>query len=62
MPLFSKDARSATPETPKLDEHFKHIAFIMIYTVLNMQINLILIFCLVLRSILQMGRRYCCME
>ena len=29
MPLFSKDARSATPETPKLDEHFKHIAFIM---------------------------------
>ena len=29
MPLFSKDTKANTPETPRLDEHFKHIAFIM---------------------------------
>ena len=29
MPLFNKDPKTTAPETPKLDEHFKHIAFIM---------------------------------
>ena len=29
MPLFSKRSKKSTPETPKVDEHFRHIAFIM---------------------------------
>ena len=29
MPLFSKGSKKSTPETPKVDEHFRHIAFIM---------------------------------
>ena len=29
MPLFNKAPKTTAPETPMLDEHFKHIAFIM---------------------------------